>query len=310
MEDSLAAVRPVAKAHHYNPQHHLARFTNPSGMLLVYDRHADPAKMPRSCTPKNAGFEKWLYAPEDGSAAHHDDTIEVWLANSVDGPAVEPIDRLIAGKRPSRAQRKAMARFVAAQDLRTPSARDWILAEARRRADQKTANFGAIRDRIGARIRAAGFGLSEQELDRWEKDFASGARRISIDKEFWLDYLETRINMMAPGLEELSWSVVRAPATVELVLSDAAVVKSRPGFRESIPYAPGWTKGTEWVFPLSPSDALRIRQPGSDSGLTDSDWFQRVNSRAVEQARRAVVARSPQHWIPGVFAASRPASIS
>lgn len=295
----MTADPPRAKKHHYNPRHHLARFADGDGRLWVYDRRTTPDGNPYKTSPEGAGFEKWLYAPEDGTTQHHDDTLETWLAQNIDGPGATAIDTLIAGGRPTASDREAIARYLAAQDLRTPSAREWILKAAQGKATNKAANFGDMRDRLVSHFARKGFVLTEGQFDKWTAEFTSGQRTIPITKKFWLEYLQTRIPIMAPGILALTWRVVHAPTGVELILPDSVIIKGDPGFMQTRPYKPGWTVGTEWVFPLTPTDALWLGQsvPPEGDGPPNRSWFERVHERAAEQARFAVVSRSPQSWI-------------
>src|SRR4051812_24455991 len=106
---------------HYRPVLHLRHFANESGLLWAYDRSGGAAAF-RQIAP-NVGFEKGLYTitePPDGDPG----AFETWLASAIDGPAAPVIQKASESAELTRAERSTLAAFIAAQDLRTPRAKD------------------------------------------------------------------------------------------------------------------------------------------------------------------------------------------
>lgn len=285
-----------SKRHHFNPRRHLERFTDAHGCVLVYDLEGVLSPNPLPQKPASTGFEKWLYSPE-GQGDSKDDVLEVWLANMIDGPGASVITKLIDDGELTESEFVAMGNYLAAQDLRTPSARDWFLHTAQTIADRKTTEFPAIRSRLAARLRAAGKVITDAELDAWEGALGAGTVRFEVQKAMWLEYVQTTVPVMGDLIARvLTWTAVHAPEGTEFLMSDAVITKGTIGFSTSLAYQPGFRTGTEWVFPLTPTTALWVRRenPATPTPVLDTAWCDNVNRRTVEQARRFVYARSPQ----------------
>lgn len=111
-----------SKRHHSVPQFYLKRFCGSDGLLWFHDIEQQKAF---KVNPADAVVEKYLYSPEIGDDPH-DDTLESVLAEHIDGPAVEPIEKLAKGDSLTEDDRARIAIFVAYQDYRIPKVRDSI----------------------------------------------------------------------------------------------------------------------------------------------------------------------------------------
>jgi hypothetical protein len=116
--------------HHFRPILHLRHFADSAGLAFVYDKRTELRTGQHHV--KVLGAERYLYAPGDGEGDPRDDRIETWLANMVDGPAAEPLDRARRNRRLDNSGRAHLAAYVAAQDMRTPRARDILVPLFRR----------------------------------------------------------------------------------------------------------------------------------------------------------------------------------
>ena len=69
---------------------------------------------------RGIAFQKDLYTSVDAEGNEYDD-FEHWLADEIEKPALEAINRAISGRRLSSSDWRHMALYFAAQDVRTPA---------------------------------------------------------------------------------------------------------------------------------------------------------------------------------------------
>ena len=123
----------VKKKHHFRPAAHLRLFTDNTGRLWVTDKSRGKQFQQ---IPDKIGYEKLLYAPGDGPDPSSD-SVEEWLANVVDGPGSNALRKAAQLLPLDNAERSALARFIAAQDFRTPVARDLLVLIFQRSLDSQ-----------------------------------------------------------------------------------------------------------------------------------------------------------------------------
>jgi hypothetical protein len=270
------------------PSHYLARFAGTDGRLWQYMRGAaDPQRV----HPSNAAVGKHLYSLEAGGVPV-DDSIEVWLADNVDGPAATLIPKLIARRTLKGHDRARFSLFLALQEVRIPRFRDLV--------DETLAGIGrqilqarAEHDPEGLRelFASKGVELSDEAFAAEMKQYRGGEASIRPSKAWWLNSLEVA-NQSAPLIAARAWKVIEAPHPVEFVTSDAPVVRvltrNVPEARRSL-----WRgRYLEGTFPLDPKHLLLIRSPGRarwDEGMIR--WCTNINERTVRQAHRFVFTR-------------------
>jgi hypothetical protein len=257
--------RPVLpnprRDNHYTPKFHLRRFvdsTDRHGRIWVYDRTKPYNGQPKLRYPSQVAKEYDLYVRTGGQGIV-DDALERWFSEEIDGPGVRAVAELIlSGPGPlPLSSRRDIARFLAAQDLRTPAARDWINAELR----------GQNRSITDAETRDA-----------------------------WISTLRTEPEELALKVEQSGWKVIRAPDGVSFLTPDIGLVKVLKNIHSPVEYSPGWTDAAggyrHWVFPLDPG-ALLFISPGIADGVVkraSPKACRAINMRILEQAHRYVFA--------------------
>jgi hypothetical protein len=292
----------VSKRHHAVPRFYLKRFADAAGLLWLHDVHGVTVARAQ---PHDALVETRLYAPETG-ADPHDDSLEVFLAERVDGPAAQPIDKLSRGEPLSDDERQYIALFLAFQERRVPRMREGVrtfasdmanrlLREWVSRPDQLREAFKESQEVRGREITAE---RAEELADQFIEGVTSGAIKIEPTKMPWL-HLVTQATETARVLNDMPWSVVRTPEGVEFITSDAPIVKVLTDRRVPTHYAGGWlSPSAESTFALDPKHCLVIRADGR-RGRPEAvaSWCRDVNRRTIMQAHRYVVSRGRDPYV-------------
>jgi len=256
---------------HYRPVLHLRHFADESGLLWANDRSGTAAPF-RQIAP-NVGFEKGLYTivePPDGDPG----ALETWLAAHIDGPAANALEKLSADRPMTNADRSAVAAFIAAQDMRTPRAKDQVLRIYRAglgdQWEQWRANPAEVADAI-----AVDFGTrpAESELLEMLNEY-----QIVVTPNAWLDSFASWVNKGGRRLYGMRWLRAYAPAGEEFITSDVGIVKCGGRVDAFLEWEMGFIGGRDiWVFPLTAEVCLVIAPQGGPgaSGTCKSEWLRR-----------------------------------
>lgn len=274
--------------HHFRPILHFRHFADRVGLVFVYDKRRE--QRTGQYHVKVLGAERHLYAPGEGENDPRDDRIETWLADMIDGPAAKPLGRARRNLRLDNDGRSRLAAFVAAQDMRTPKARDMLVALFQSELDAWYAGLARDLPRLRKSILdATGVDYSEREL----RD-AHGSYSVEVTKGVWLDFIRDNLNRAAERLHHGVWHVVRAPANHEFLTNDIGILKFSGSFQRPVKYALGFFASRDrWLVPLDPKAALAIG-PGDDTTKirADAAWMDATNDQIVTDAARFVYSRT------------------
>jgi hypothetical protein len=285
----MSTQQQVRKKHHYNTQHALRRFADVDELLWMYRRgSADPVRV----SVRDAASENFLYAPEDGPTPH-DDSIEVWLADNIDGPAARILEKLIQHEALSSQERYNLSAYLVAQSLRTPKARDELLNHFGRRWKPVLLEMLADKERVREVMQGSEHTPpSDEQIAQWVAAIQDGEYQIEAMKAYWLDYFTTRIRQFAPIVMNLPMAVLTAPAEHEVLTSDSPLVGIWPA---------GWLAASEITLPLDVKRVLLVGGAAVAGGNRRPAWFRDINSRTIRNARRFVFSRTRQSFIPHVL---------
>lgn len=271
------------KYHHFRPVLHLRHFAGDDGTLWVYDRQNPTDPFQR--TPDRIGGEKFLYAPGAGDDPR-DDAMERWLAEHIDGPAAEPLAKLLEGQPLTRTERSNWAAYLAVQDMRTPTAKHVLLSWYQDGVNRWLADYKANLRHMQLDIWAGqGVWYRQSELkelvSQYEVEVAPGA---------WTDFISTEVNRAGARLYGMVWHTVDIPAGARLPANDVGVVKCVGSFDRIVPYRIGFAVGaTHWVVPLSPKKALTLAPTGDTRMPPPSvEWGRAIAQQTVADAMRFV----------------------
>jgi len=267
--------RNPRRNNHYTPRAHLARFvdpTDPQRRLWVYDRSKPFKDQPKLRHPSQVGKARDLYVLQTDDSTI-DDELERWFSDEIDSPAASAFGSLISlgPSSLSAEERRAVARYLAAQDVRTPASRDWTRVEVQKQNPAET---------------EAGF------------------------QRAWVEWIRGAPDRLASQIEQLGWKVIRAPSNVSFLTSDIGLAKVTKDLTASVPFAPGWSSiggYRHWVFPLEPHSTLFL-SPGVSDGTIESaksDACRQLNYRMFEQALRYVFGSHRDGDVQSVFSQSQ-----
>ena len=110
----------IARDNHYVPQALLRRWSSDGKTVSAYRLLVPSPPVPLwvSKPIRGLAYHRDLYT--DSAGGGDSDTVESWLTTHIEQPGNDAIEKVISGKRLSREDWHALARYIAAQDLRTP----------------------------------------------------------------------------------------------------------------------------------------------------------------------------------------------
>ena len=308
----------ITHNNHYVPQATLTRWSNDGHHIHAYRilvAHSDvPEWRPRPIS--GIAYQPDLYTSFSGDEEL--DEFEHWIGKEFETPGLEAIDKLILQRRLSPADWKAIASFVAAQDVRTPL--NYILSMQRWQTEVPKVIEDSIQESI-KKLEAArqeGIKLTPSEnknefselfrvhvnppLDP-DSDKASIQAEVTLGRRFWIASMRHLLTGVAKTLCQHRWSIAQPHENMEWPITDHPVLRLnfyRPG---NYDFCGGWgNEGSEIIMPVSPRHLLYV-QVGKKTNSrfvfssADTDLVQRL---LVERAHRWVFARRPEAWVAKV----------
>ena len=293
-QDVRKTMAKKSKGHHSVPRAHLDRFVGEDGLPFQHEReNPEAVQVP----PHKAARENWLYAPETGDDPE-DDSLEVFLAEHIDGPGSEIIDKIIAGSELTEDERLQFASYLAFQEFRIPGTRDNVLktiGDVDKKQVQLAANYPEYVRNI---LAEQGVPISDEQLNETCERWAKGDYEIKVHKAAWLALFGVASDT-APVIAGLHWMVAET-VDYEVVVTDAPVVKVPTDKKIHGMFTGGWlSPSAESTFPLDPHHVLVIGPDGPDGRRTEAPrkWARDVNTCSVRQANRFVYSRSRERWV-------------
>lgn len=295
---------------HYVPCLYLKRWVGSDGRICTYRLLVSHANVPewRPRTIKGLAYHRHLYTRV--LAAGETDEIETWLDREFESPAEAVICKVVSDGRMDRDDWSCLARFLAAQDVRTPAR----LMEMFRRWEKGFPDLlqstleESVRDFTEAK-RSGTTPAVRHNADtgyfpaRVTKEIQPGAKTGLIKVEsvigrgLYLFALRRLLSETSRVLEQHRWTILRPPAGMKWMTSDDPVVKLNY-YGDRYDFKGGWgSKGTELLLPLSPDHLLYTRigerppERGSRLPAAKAVEMQRM---IVEHAHRFVFAAQPE----------------
>lgn len=237
------------KRHHFVPQLHLRGFAQDDAVWTV--PLADRPPFPQNI--RKAAFINHFYRLEGPSETAA--VLEDWFANAIEGPAATALAQLESGQfPPALHNRFLIARFMAAQILRTPRTRAAI---------QDFASFSVQLQVLNAH--------SELGYEPYWSEAAEFQWRVTVGPDEHALAIVDQLEMLAAYLFSLHWSRV-VFQWCPLLTTDNPVVMWRDGVKDD-PFGIGIATADEFWFAVSRRCALGmaadpIRAPELDLAPT------------------------------------------
>jgi predicted XRE-type DNA-binding protein len=263
----------ITKNNHYVPCMYLKRFGGRPGWIYRYDLLVPNAQCPT-----------WVEKPIDRVASANDlytsiehgietDTHEKWLNSEYETPAEEAIDRALTGRSMTVEHWRHLIRFVAAQDVRTPSRLQDELV--RWRAEGPALMQSSLKDSV-ARFKEAkqvgqvpqvsgpaiepGFPLRVLIKPSSDKDMAEVRVETVGGRSMWLWGQRHVLKGIAEKLHDHQWTILTAPEGITWPATDDPVIRLNFHDEQKYDFKGGWgSKGTEIFMPLDPRHLLYTR---------------------------------------------------
>jgi hypothetical protein len=245
------------------------------------------------------------------------DEIEQWLAREFEAPAEGAIRKIVSDSRLSPGDWKLLIRFLAAQDVRTPSR----LSESLERWNKSLPGlFQTTLEKSIQELETAkkeGRPVRQPDASHTElmpmrilikRNSESETAIIKVKsvagRGLWLYSLKHLLTKTTDVLLNHKWTILKPPKGVNWITSDDPVIKLNYFHAEKYSFKGGWdSKGTEILLPISPNHLMytKIGGPCPRRGTIVSEevaaMFQRFTA---EHAHRFVFAQKIEPQVESI----------
>jgi hypothetical protein len=251
-------------------------------------------------------------------AAGETDEFERWLDREFESPADNVLEGAVTDCRLSRNDWRVLARYVAAQDLRTPTRLAWLietmattLSETLQETVENSVKELEAALKEGRRPKrpelpdATGF-PARVTIERSPNVDGGGQLRVETvtGRAMWLFNIRHSLTSIGHVLEGHRWTVLRAPKGNSWLTSDDPVIRLNYYGPENYDFGGGWGRvGTEILIPLGPGHLLYTKV-----GSAPPPRGTRVSQGLFELTQRFVVEHA-HRFVFGVAADSQVAAI-
>lgn len=262
--------KQFTRDNHYVPQAYLKSWSIKGNWVWSNRLLVPHVQVPlwKKSSPRGLAKHQNLYTRS--IATGESDEMEHWLNAEFETPAQGAIERAIRGERLTPEDWRALIRFLAAQDARTPAR----MFEAMKRWERTLPGIlndvleGAVKKleeakRTGMRIAAPNMPHAEYLPIRVTKTMEPGAAFGSLQlhtvagRGMWLFSLQRLLTQTIEILYDHKWTIVQCPPGMQWITSDDPVIKLNARGPQGYDFGGGWgSKGTEIFMPLGPRHML------------------------------------------------------
>lgn len=308
--------RQFHRDNHFVHRGYLKRWADANGRVAVYRLLvSDPRvrEWSRSST-KSIAYHEHLYTrtcPEGD-----DDSIERWLEREFESPAEDAVERATSGRQLGPSHWRALARFVAAQDVRTPKRMRWylqrmaatlpdLIESSLRRSIQQL-------EEIAAGTRAPSPNVVKPVMPdlpvrlvverRADGDGGTLGAEVLLGRAMWLWGMKHLLTHTLKALYGHRWTILHPPKGMTFFTTDAPVLRLTFNAVTEYGLDGGWGRpGAEIMLPLSPNHLLytqierKVPPRGTRLGV---DQFALIRRCLAENADRFVFASAEEPDVP------------
>lgn len=301
--------------HHYIPRVYLKHWGATDGRVWSYRTLVSDPKVPlwKERSIRGIAYHSHLYTRV--VADQETDEVERWLDREIENPAEEVLQKVISGARLTPLDWKRLVRFLAAQDVRTPSS----LLESFPRWDATLPSL--IQDVVQKSIRElelareAGEPLPESVASSGDylplrvatevvpgQKFGTVKAEILVGRSLWLYEIRHAITQTAEVLYQHKWTILAPPDNLLWFTSDAPVVRLNFYGPGNYDFKGGWgNPGTDIFLPLSPRHLLYTqvgKKPPVRGEVCTCDQAEDLRRFIAERADRMIIAAEPDVDVP------------
>ncbi len=311
----------MKRDNHYVPRSYLKRWAADDGKLWSYRVLVSHPDVPlwRRASTRGIGYHEHLYTRI--AATGESDDLERWLDAEFEAPAEEAIEKVVSNRRLTPTDWRRLARFFAAQDVRTPAR---FVENLDRWSQSLPTMIQDVLQESVARLETMSDAQREQEFREARKEADERTPfRVTVEKRadgdggwvrgetiagrnLWIWSIRQLLTNSSGlrALETHRWTILTPPEGVRWCTSDDPVLKVNFNSLQDYNFGGGWgSVGTDLLLPLGPHHLLftqvgkRVPARGTPMDAQKAYLVQRFTA---ERAHRYVFADAPDSFIPTV----------
>ena len=295
------------RANHYVPRVYLKQFAGTDGRIATYQllvAHENVALWKRHST-RSIAYQAHLYTRI--AAGRETDEIERWLGRDFEAPAEEALRKATSDEPLRPDEWECLARFVAAQDVRTPARLlqnldRWKTTIPKMLDDtmQEAVHKLEAAKREGIPLATRDLPADEYIPIRVRTEVQSGQRTGTLKADMiagrglWFSSMRHLLTRTLKQLEGHKWTVLRPSEGLTWFTSDDPVIRLNYYDEAKYDFKGGWgNKGTEILLPLGPRHLLCAqvgKQPPRRGTLLSRPGTEMIRRFIAEHAYRTIFA--------------------
>ncbi len=292
---------------HYVPCVYLKQFAGTDGRIAVYRllvEHENQAVW-KPYYPNRIARQAHLYTRI--AAGRESDEIERWLDREFEAPAGEALRKATSDEPLKPVEWECLARFLAAQDVRTPAR----LLEALSRWGQtlqqtldRTLQDAVQKFEAAKRDGIALVGRSAPGSEcipiritaeiQPDQEIGTLKTELVIGRGLWFSSMQHLLGKTLKHLESHKWTILHPPEGLTWFTSDDPVIRLNWLGEGKYTFDGGWgSKGTDIMLPLGPRHLLYARvgqQPPRRGTVLSRPEAETIRSFIAEHAHRMILA--------------------
>jgi hypothetical protein len=254
----------IPRRHHFVTKAYLDGFLMPGEKHLFCYGRKKPEPFPAATEKLANRHDYYSFKRPDGTL---DYSLETQIGSEIESPGMPVIQKLAGGKvNISHAERTALARLIALQNVRVPFERDFLDSNARDNLLGYLAEMDEESIRLGGPVNELKLGVAPRADPRLIKEWVSVQRDVvehmlrELDADPGQTSRETIFGLsydLAKIMVGMEWSVYRASGSARFITSDRPVIVDSDG-------EDGFGRGlkdmrTTVTFPLSGVALLQLK---------------------------------------------------
>ena len=270
------------RENHYVPRLYLKHFEAAPGKIQTYRLLVSHPHIPlwKLRSVGAIGYHSHLYTRVIQGA--ESDEIENWFNHEFETPAEEPIRKVVEDRALSASDWRALIRFVAAQDVRTPARLIQSMKRSVEESPQQLEQVLAHAKEAMRKAKETGQPLPKHSTPNSEymplrvttevdEDKKAGRLKVEllVGRGSWHFEIKHLLDKTLNVLLTHSWGILKPPDDLLWFTSDDPVVKLNYYNESKCDFGGGWgNPGSEIMLPLSPRHLLftHIGAPASPNG--------------------------------------------
>lgn len=291
---------------HYVPESYLKRWGDANGKISVYRILVPNQNVPlwKKASPRGLANHRHLYTRIITS--EESDEIERWFNTEFESPAAASIEKAVSDNQLSPEDWKNLIRFLAAQDVRTPTSLIKTLQNGQSNLES-VINENALRTYVQDYEKLKEQGISPIISPNSNAEFLPikvstellpgadfGTLRVEgvVGRGYWLFTIKSALTGAINKLLTHKWTILRSPAGFEWATSDDPVIRLNYHNPEKYDFFGGWdSAGTEIFLPLSPRHLLYTKigsKPLKRGTVLSIELSRGIQQIIIEHAHRFV----------------------